>query len=262
MKIIDRATRGTAARVHLGRPRRGVPDRICSSSAGQKVTALNEQVQSAEARVESNAKTTIADQAHRRYARGPITFDKKDFAIAVEGRHLHRPDRRAVRIWDKDGVLLASSDPSEVVGQLQVTEGRVTSTDALDRNDGVACGAGGLHDLDRGDLPRRRRKLLEVTTPFMVKDQVDPPAWCRWTCSTRSSRTAAANRVAHLVVDLRHRRARPPASCSSSRCAQSRSRRWRSSTRSRRSPEEADAEPVVAGRRRHPPRHRSSRRSS
>ena len=116
MKIIDRATRGTAARFIWG----GLVVVFLIGLflvRGQEVTALNEQVQSAEARVESYAKTTIADQAIADTRAGTITFDKKDFAIAVEGDIFTDPTIARVRIWDKDGLLLGSSDPSEMVGR-------------------------------------------------------------------------------------------------------------------------------------------------
>ena len=97
MKIIDRATRGMAARFVWG----GLVVVFLIGLflvRGQKVTALNEQVQSAEGRVESYAKTTIADQAIANTRAGTITFDKKDFAIAVEGDIFTDPTVARVRI--------------------------------------------------------------------------------------------------------------------------------------------------------------------
>jgi len=118
MKIIDRATSGMAARLIWG----GLVVLFLIGLfvvRGQKDTALNEQVQDAQARVESYARTTIADQAIADTRAGTITFDKKDFGVAVEGDIFTDPTIARVRIWDQDGVLLASSDPDEVVGQLR-----------------------------------------------------------------------------------------------------------------------------------------------
>jgi hypothetical protein len=171
MKIIDRATRGMAARFIWG----GL---VVVFLVGlflvgrQKVTALNEQVQSAETRVESYAKTTIADQAIADTRAGTITFDKKDFAIAVEGDIFTDPTVARVRIWDKDGLLLGSSDPSEVVGQLQVTKDAYF-TDALARKTESHVVQEDF-TISTVGAPQAQTELLEVTTPFMVKDQVDP----------------------------------------------------------------------------------------
>src|SRR5262245_45617499 len=129
MKIIDRATRGMAARFVWG----GLVVLFLIGLflvRGQKVTALNEQVQKADARVESYAKTTIADQAIVDTRAGTIEFDKKDFGVAVEGDIFTDPTVARVRIWDKDGLLLASSDPDEVVGELKVAQD-TSFTDAL-----------------------------------------------------------------------------------------------------------------------------------
>src|SRR5690349_14207061 len=129
MKIIDRATRGMAARFLWG----GLVVLFLIGlfiARGQKVTALNDQVQQAQDRVESYARTTIADQAIVDTRAGTITFDKKDFDVAVEGDIFTDPTVARVRVWGKDGLLLASSDPNEVVGQLQV-KNDANFTDAL-----------------------------------------------------------------------------------------------------------------------------------
>jgi hypothetical protein len=117
MKIIDRATRGMGARFFWG----GLVVLFLIGlflARGQKVTALNDQVQQAQARVESYARTTIADQAIVDTRADTITFDKKEFAVSVEGDIFTAPTVARVSIWGADGLLLASSDPNELVGQL------------------------------------------------------------------------------------------------------------------------------------------------
>ena len=172
MKIIDRATRGMAARFFWG----GLVVVFLIGlflARGQKVTALNDQVQQAQSRVESYAKTTIADQALVDTRADTITFDKKDFAIAVEGDIFTDPTIARVRVWDKDGVLLASSDPNEVVGQLKVTKdenftsaltNKLTQSHVVQENFTFATVGS----------PAVPTNLLEVTTPFMVKNQIEP----------------------------------------------------------------------------------------
>jgi len=172
MKIIDRATRGMAARFFWG----GLVVVFLIGlflARGQKVTALNDQVQQAQSRVETYAKTTIADQALVDTRADTITFDKKDFAIAVEGDIFTDPTVARVRVWDKDGVLLASSDPNEVVGQLKVTKdenftsaltNKLTQSHVVQENFTFATVGS----------PAVPTNLLEVTTPFMVKNQIEP----------------------------------------------------------------------------------------
>src|SRR5436853_6051271 len=121
MKIIDCTTRGMAARFFCG----GLVVLFLIGlfiARGQKVTALNDQVQQAQSRVESYARTTIADQAIVDTHADSISFDKKNFAVAVEGDIFTDPTIARVRVWSKDGVLLASSDPNEVVGELKVAQ--------------------------------------------------------------------------------------------------------------------------------------------
>src|SRR5262245_33088700 len=171
MKIIDRATRGMAARFIWG----GLVVLFLIGLflvRGQKVTALNEQVQAAQARVESYAKTTIADQAIVDTRGGTITFDKKDFDIAVEGDIFTDPTIARVRVWNQDGLLLASSDPAEVVDQLKVTE----DTNFTDGLAGKTESHLVQEDFSFATVgsPATSTQLLVVTTPFMVKDQVDP----------------------------------------------------------------------------------------
>jgi len=172
MKIIDRATRGMAARFFWG----GLVVVFLIGlflARGQKVTALNDQVQQAQSRVETYAKTTIADQALVDTRADTITFDKKDFAIAVEGDIFTDPTVARVRVWDKDGVLLASSDPNEVVGQLKVTKdenftsaltNKLTQSHVVQENFTFATVGS----------PAVPTNLLEVTTPFTVKNQIEP----------------------------------------------------------------------------------------
>ena len=172
MKIIDRATRGMAARFFWG----GLVVVFLIGlflARGQKVTALNDQVQQAQSRVETYAKTTIADQALVDTRADTITFDKKDFAIAVEGDIFTDPTVARVRVWDKDGVLLASSDPNELVGQLKVTKdenftsaltNKLTQSHVVQENFTFATVGS----------PAVPTTLLEVTTPFTVKNQIEP----------------------------------------------------------------------------------------
>jgi hypothetical protein len=172
MKIIDRATRGTAARFLWG----GIVVLFLVwlfLARGQKATALNDQVQQAQSRVESYAKTTIMDQAIVDTTSGAITFDKKDFAIAVEGDIFTDPTIARVRVWDKDGVLLASSDPNEVAGDLKVTPD-AAFTDALTNEVTESHVVEENFTFATVGSPPAPTNLLEVTTPFMVKDQVDP----------------------------------------------------------------------------------------
>jgi hypothetical protein len=172
MKIIDRATRGMAARFFWG----GLVVLFLIGlflARGQKVTALNDQVQRAQSRVESYAKTTIADQALVDTRADTITFDKKDFAIAVEGDIFTDPTVARVRVWDKDGVLLASSDPNEVVGQLKVTEDE-NFTSALTNELTQSHVVQENFTFATVGSPAVPTNLLEVTTPFLVKNQIEP----------------------------------------------------------------------------------------
>jgi hypothetical protein len=99
-------------------------------------------------------------------------FDKKGFAIAVEGDIFTDPTVARVRVWDRDGLLLASSDPSEVVGQL------ATAKDANFAS--VVGGATHAQVVQEGftfstvGSPPSPTDLLEVSTPLQTKDNVDP----------------------------------------------------------------------------------------
>lgn len=189
MKIIDRATRGMPARFIWG----GFVVLFLIGLflvRGQKVTALNEQVQSAETRVAAYSRTTIADQAIVDTRGGTISFDKKDFDVAVEGDIFTDPTVGRVRVWSKDGLLLASSDPTEVVGQLKVTQD-TNFTDAL-------AGKTRSHVVQEdftfstiGAQPAPTQ-LLEATTPFMVKNQVEPAGVVQMDLFYGQLQTAAA----------------------------------------------------------------------
>jgi hypothetical protein len=171
MKIIDRATRGMAARLIWG----GLVVLFLIGLfvvGSQKATALNEQLQDARSRVEGYAKTTIADQALVDTRGGSISFDKKDFDVAVEGDIFTDPTVARVRVWGKDGVLLASTDPTEVVGQLKVTQD-TNFTDALAKKTQSQVVQEDFSFATVGSQPQPTQ-LLQVTTPFMVKDQVEP----------------------------------------------------------------------------------------
>ncbi len=172
MKIIDRATRGMGARFFWG----GLVVLFLIGlflARGQKVTALNDQVQQAQARVESYARTTIADQAIVDTRADTITFDKKEFAVSVEGDIFTDPTVARVRIWGTDGVLLASSDPNEVVGQLKVTQD-ANFTDAITNKLTQSHVVQENFSFATVGSPPLLTNLLEVTTPFMVKDQIEP----------------------------------------------------------------------------------------
>jgi hypothetical protein len=172
MKIIDRATRGTAARFLWG----GLVVLFLIGlfiARSQKVTALNDQVQQAQSRVESYARTTITDQAIVDTHGRTIAFDKKDFDVAVEGGIFTDPTIARVRVWDTHGVLLASSDPNEAVGQLKVAKD-ASFTDVLTNK--VTRSHIVQEDFTFATVgsPTSATSLLDVTTPFMVKDQVEP----------------------------------------------------------------------------------------
>jgi len=171
MNIIDRATRGMAARFIWG----GLVVLFLVGLfvvRGQKTTGLNDQVNDAAGRVESYARTTIADQAVVDTRAGTITFDKKNFAVAVEGDIFTDSTIARVRVWDQDGVLLASSDPNEVVGQLKVATD-ASFTDALARKTDWHVVQEDFAFATVGSPPVSTQ-LLDVTTPFIVKNQVDP----------------------------------------------------------------------------------------
>jgi hypothetical protein len=171
MKIIDRATRGMAARFIWG----GLVVLFLIGLflvRSQKTTALNTEIQDAQERAMAYARTTVADQAVVDSRAGTITFDKKGFDVSVEGDIFTDPTVARVRVWDRDGVLLASSDPSEVVGQLATTkDSNFTS---------VVVGATHAQVVQEdftfstvGSAPRPTQ-LLEVFTPLQTKDNVDP----------------------------------------------------------------------------------------
>ncbi|HEX3298737.1 MAG TPA: hypothetical protein VHW68_01330 [Actinomycetota bacterium] len=172
MKIIDRATRGMAARFFWG----GLVVLFLIGlflARGQKVTALNDQVQQAQDRVASYARTTIADQAIVDTRAGTITFDKKDLDVAVEGDIFTDPTIARVRVWNKDGLLLASSDPNEVVGKLVVTKD-ANFTDALTNKLTQSHVVQENFTFATVGSPALPTDLLEVSTPFTVNNQVDP----------------------------------------------------------------------------------------
>ena len=172
---------------------------------GQKVTALNDQVQQAQTRVESYAKTTIADQAIVDTRADTITFDKKDFAVAVEGDIFTDPAVARVRVWDKDGVLLASSDPNEVVGQLKVTKDE-NFTSALTNELTQSHVVQETFAFATVGSPAVPANLLEVTTPFMVKNQIEPVGVVQMDVYYAKLQTAAREPLGHDLARLPHRR--------------------------------------------------------
>src|SRR4029079_16455431 len=111
--------------------------------------------------------------------------------IAVEGDIFTDPTVARVRIWDKDGLLLGSSDPNEVVGQLQVTKDAYF-TDALARKTESHVVQEDFTISTVGAAPEQTQ-LLEGTTPFMVKDQVDPAGVAQMDLFYARLESAAAN---------------------------------------------------------------------
>ena len=171
MKIIDRATRGMAARFIWG----GLVVLFLIGlflARSEKTTALNTEIQDAQERAMAYSRTTVADHAVIDSRAGTVIFDKKGFDVAVEGDIFTDPTVARVRVWDRDGVLLASSDPSEVVGQL------ATGKDA---NFSSVVGGATHAQVAREDFTFSTvgstpspTDLLEVFTPLQTKDNVDP----------------------------------------------------------------------------------------
>jgi hypothetical protein len=171
MKIIDRATRGMAARFIWG----GLVALFLIGlflARSQKTTALNTEIQDAQQRALAYARTTVADQAVIDPRAGTLTFDKKGFDVAVEGDIFTDPTVARVRVWDREGVLLASSDPSEVVGQ---------PATAKDANFSTVVGGATHAQVVQEDFTfstvgsePKPTQLLEVFTPLQTKDNVDP----------------------------------------------------------------------------------------
>jgi len=171
MKIIDRATRGMAARFIWG----GFVVLFLIGlflARSEKTTALNTEIEDAQQRAMSYARTTVADHALIDRRTGTVTFDKKGFAVAVEGDIFTDPTVARIRVWDRDGLLLASSDPSEVVGQLATTK---------DANFSSVIGGATHAQVVKEDFtfstvgsPPSPTDLLEVSTPLQTKDNVDP----------------------------------------------------------------------------------------
>ena len=170
MMIGDRLTRSMAARFLWG----GLVV-LCLIglfvARSQKTTALNTQIQDAEARASHYANTTVADAAIVDSRSDKITFDKKGFEIATEGDVFTDPTVARLRVWDKDGLLLASTDPSEAVGELVAADPLLTNALA-----GTTAAQVVEDDFTYSTVgaPRTRTNLLESFTPFRVKDQVQP----------------------------------------------------------------------------------------
>ena len=171
METIDRATRGVAARFIWG----GLVVLFLIGlflARSEKTTALNTESQDAQERAMAYSRTTVADHAVIDSRAGTVIFDKKGFDVAVEGDIFTDPTVARVRVWDRDGVLLASSDPSEVVGQL------ATGKDA---NFSSVVGGATHAQVAREDFTFSTvgstpspTDLLEVFTPLQTKDNVDP----------------------------------------------------------------------------------------
>jgi hypothetical protein len=170
MMIGDRLTRSMAARFLWG----GLAV-LCLVgvyfASSEKTTELNAQILQAQERAKAYANTTISDIAIVDTRANSITFDKKTFEIATEGDVFTDPTVARLRVWDADGSLLASSDPSESVGNLVSSDPLLTEA---------------LHDRPRQQIvdedftystigaPATSTTLLETFTPFRVKDQVQP----------------------------------------------------------------------------------------
>ena len=137
----------------------------------QKTTALNTQIQQAQERATGYANTTIADLAIVDTRANTITFDKKSFEIATEGDVFTDPTVARLRVWDADGRLLVSTDPSEAVDELVSPDPLLTN--ALDGSTAAQVVEDGFSYSTVG-APRTRANLLESFTPFRVKDQVQP----------------------------------------------------------------------------------------
>jgi hypothetical protein len=169
--IGDRVTRSMAARFLWG----GL---VVVSLIGlfvarsQQTTALNTEIQDAQERAAHDANTTVADAAIVDTRAGTITFDKKGFEIATEGDVFTDPTVARLRVWDADGLLLASTDPSEAVGALVASDPHVTN--ALDGTTSALVALGEPFTYSTVGPPKLPTDLLEVFTPFRVKDQVQP----------------------------------------------------------------------------------------
>ena len=80
-------------------------------------TALNTEIQDAQTRASGYANTTIAQAAVVDVDAGTITFVPKEFTVDLQAGVFTDPTVARVRVWDADGQLQASSDPSEDVGR-------------------------------------------------------------------------------------------------------------------------------------------------
>jgi hypothetical protein len=171
MMIGDRLTRSMAARFLWG----GLAV-LCLVgvyfASSEKTTELNAQILQAQERAKAYANTTISDIAIVDTRANSITFDKKTFEIATEGDIFTDPTVARLRVWDGDGLLLASSDPSEVVGELASSDPLLTAALAdhpqyqvVDDQDFTYSTVGS---------PGLPTSLVETFTPFRVKDQVRP----------------------------------------------------------------------------------------
>jgi hypothetical protein len=138
----------------------------------QQTTALNTEIQDAQERAAGYANTTIADAAIVDTRAGTITFDKKDFEIAIQGDVFTDPTVARVRVWDADGLLLVSTDPTEAVGELVASDPHVTN--ALDGTTSAQVALDEPFTYSTVGSPKTPTDLLDVFTPFRVKDQVQP----------------------------------------------------------------------------------------
>ncbi len=142
----------------------------------QETTALNTQIQDAQDRATGYAKTTVADAAIVDTRHDHITFDKKTFEIATEADVFTDPTVARLRVWGKDGALLASTDPTEVIGELVSTDPLLTSALGSDTTapQTVAQVTPGDFTYSTVGAPRTQATLLDTFAPFRVKDQVQP----------------------------------------------------------------------------------------
>jgi len=143
----------------------------------EKTTALNTQIQDAETRASHYTSSTVADAAIVDTRANTITFDKKGFEIATEGDVFTDPTVARLRVWDRDGLLLASTDPTEAVGELVSSDPLLTnalnSTDPVNDRPAVQVVDGNFSFSTVG-APRTQTNLLESFSPLRVKDQVQP----------------------------------------------------------------------------------------
>jgi len=171
VKITDRATRTTAARFVWG----GLTLLflvLLFMSRSRQSSALNTQIQDAQARANGYANTTVAQAATDDTPGGVIEFLPKEFTIALQGDVFTDPTVARVRVWDAEGLLLASSDPSEDVGGVVAANDPALNA-ALEGTTSAQVAQQPFTYSTVGS-PAEPTDLLQVFAPLRVKDQVRP----------------------------------------------------------------------------------------